>query len=173
MRELISLHLRDLGEELVLAWRREFADVSSVQVSHGDISSNKVGPISSGDPVDLRADAIVSPANSFGFMDGGIDAVYTYQLGPQVQERLRERLGREHGGELPVGRAVIVPTGRDEIPWCISAPTMRIPGDVADTVNVYLAFRAALTAVVDHNRSKERPRWQAIQSCDSARSGSG
>jgi hypothetical protein len=35
----------------------------------------------------------------------------------------------------------------------ISAPTMRIPRDVADTVNAYLAFRAALRAVLDHNAS--------------------
>jgi O-acetyl-ADP-ribose deacetylase (regulator of RNase III) len=74
-----------------------------------------------------------------------------------VQERLRERLARDFGGELPVGQAVIVPTGRNEIPWCISAPTMRIPGIVADTPNAYLAFRAALTAVLTHNRGKQQP----------------
>ena len=30
---------------------------------------------------------------------------------------------------------------------------MRVPRDVANTVNAYLAFRAALRAVVDHNAS--------------------
>jgi O-acetyl-ADP-ribose deacetylase (regulator of RNase III) len=155
--EEIIIHLRDLGVELIDAWRREFTNIASVQISQGDIFSTKAGPISPGDPIDVTADAIVSPANSFGFMDGGIDAVYTYQLGPQVQERLRERLGRDFGGELPVGHAVIVPTGRPEIPWCISAPTMRIPGIVADTPNAYLAFRAALTVVLTHNRGKQQP----------------
>jgi O-acetyl-ADP-ribose deacetylase (regulator of RNase III) len=149
----IKLHLRDLGIELIEAWRREFVGVASVEISHGDIFSTKAGPVSSGDLIDVTADAIVSPANSFGFMDGGIDAVYTFQLGPQVQERLRERLARDFHGELPIGQAVIVPTGRHEIPWCISAPTMRIPGIVADTPNAYLAFRAALMAVLAHNRS--------------------
>jgi hypothetical protein len=45
---------------------------------------------------------------------------------------------------------LLVPTGRREIPWCISAPTMRIPGIVADTPNAYLAFRAALIAALNH-----------------------
>src|SRR5262245_57797509 len=146
---VVELHLRDLGSALVTAWQREFAGVPFVHISQGDIFSDRAGPISHDDPIDVRADAIVSPANCFGFMDGGIDAVYTYQLGPQVEARLRERLARDFGGELPVGQAVIVPTGRPEIPWCISAPTMRIPGVVADTLNAYLAFRAALNAVVE------------------------
>jgi O-acetyl-ADP-ribose deacetylase (regulator of RNase III) len=90
-------------------------------------------------------------------MDGGIDAVYTYQLGPQVQERLRSLLAEHHGGELPVGQAVLVPTGREEIPWCISAPTMRVPADVSETVNAYLALRAALRAVLAHNAAGGQP----------------
>jgi O-acetyl-ADP-ribose deacetylase (regulator of RNase III) len=32
--------------------------------------------ISGGDIFELKADAIVSPANSFGYMDGGIGLVY-------------------------------------------------------------------------------------------------
>jgi O-acetyl-ADP-ribose deacetylase (regulator of RNase III) len=46
---------------------------------------------------------------------------------------------------------VIVPTDRPEIPWLISAPTMRVPMPVAGTANAYLALRAALRAVLAHN----------------------
>jgi O-acetyl-ADP-ribose deacetylase (regulator of RNase III) len=152
MSKAIAIHLRDLGAELVDAWRREFDGIASVTVSLGDIFSRKPGPIGPGDPIDVKADAVISPANSFGFMDGGIDALYTYQFGAGVQERLQDSIVREHGGELPVGEAVIVRTDHPDIPWCISAPTMRIPRDVSDTVNAYLAFRAALRAVLDHNR---------------------
>ncbi|MCE9670846.1 macro domain-containing protein [Myxococcus stipitatus] len=152
-----SLHLRDLSPRLTAAWREAFDGLDGVTISQGDIFSNREGPVSASDPIDVRADAIVSPANSFGFMDGGIDLVYTYQLGPQVQERLQARLRHEYGGELPVGLAVIVPTGREEIPWCISAPTMRVPTDVSDTVNAYLAFTAAIRAVLAHNQSTQAP----------------
>ncbi|HEY1552606.1 MAG TPA: macro domain-containing protein [Kofleriaceae bacterium] len=154
---MIELHLRDLGEPLAHAWRREFAGVASVTISSGDIFSTKSGAIGADDPIDVKADAIVSPANSFGFMDGGIDAVYTYQFGPQLQKRLQAMLVAEHGGELPVGSAVIVATEHRDIPWCICAPTMRVPCVVADTVNAYLAFRAALRAVLEHNASGRAP----------------
>jgi len=153
---MIELHLRDLGAPLVAAWRRAFAGVPSVTISEGDIFSTRPGPIAPGAPIDVTADAVVSPANSFGFMDGGIDALYTYQLGRGVQDRLQALLAEEHGGELPVGQAVIVPTLHPDIPWCISAPTMRVPETVADTLNAYLAFRAALRAVLDHN-ARGRP----------------
>jgi len=43
MRHDLTLHLRDLGIELVDAWRREFAGVASVEISHGDIFSTKSG----------------------------------------------------------------------------------------------------------------------------------
>lgn len=153
MTEPISIHLRDLGRPLVDAWSREFAGIASVQVSHGDIFTTKAGQVEANDPIDIEADAIVSPANSFGFMDGGIDAVYTYQFGEGLQHRLQAAIELDFGGELPVGSAIIVPTMHADIPWCISAPTMRVPRDVADTINAYLAFRAALRAVLAHNAS--------------------
>jgi len=151
MTAVIELHLRDLGLSLVEAWRREFAGVPEVMVTCGDIFSTKSGQVAADDPIDVTADAVISPANSFGFMDGGIDAVYTYQLGAGLQERLQQLIVQDHGGELPVGTAVIVPTLNDSIPWCICAPTMRTPQEVADTPNAYLAFRAALRAVLAHN----------------------
>ena len=132
--------LRDRNVPLIEEWRNQFADAEDVEVSHGNI-------------LELTADAIVSPANSFGFMDGGIDLAYTVRFGWSLQERLQERLRLEHDGELPVGQAIIVPTGNASIPWLISAPTMRVPMDVSDSVNAYLAFRAAIRAVREHNRT--------------------
>lgn len=153
VNEALVIHLRDLGKPLVDAWNREFEGVPSVHVSCGDIFSTKTGQVAVDDPIDIKADAIISPANSFGFMDGGIDAVYTYQFGDGLQQRLQAVIERNFAGELPVGTALVVPTMHKDIPWCISAPTMRVPRNVADTVNAYLAFRAALLAVITHNAS--------------------
>ena len=100
------------------------------------------------------ADAILSPANSFGFMDGGIDLLYSNFFGWELQHRLRKSIREEHAGEVPIGCAVVVPTDHDRIPLLVSAPTMRVPGDISDTVNVYLAFRAALLAVRSSTRIK-------------------
>ena len=157
MNDGIHLHLRDLSKALASAWKREFLGAAEVEISCGDIFSTRAGQLTASDPIDVKADAIVSPANSFGFMNGGIDAVYTYQFGPQVQDALRAELASKHAGELPVGSAVIVPTGNADIPWCISAPTMRIPANVADTANAFLALRAALMAVLEHNQTGQTP----------------
>jgi O-acetyl-ADP-ribose deacetylase (regulator of RNase III) len=46
-----------------------------------------------------------------------------------------------------VGLAEIVRTGHTKVPFLISAPTMRVPMSIPDTVNVYLATRAAMILV--------------------------
>ena len=139
----LRIVLRDRKPELADAWREAFGDNQKVQVSHGDI-------------FDVRADAIISPANSFGFMDGGIDLVYSQKFGWDLQERLQQVLTDEHYGELPVGQAAIIETDDPDIPFLISAPTMRVPAIVDETPNAYLAFRAALIAVLRHNETQER-----------------
>ena len=118
--------------------------------------------MSHGDIFDLAATAIVSPANSFGFMDGGIDLIYSHRFGWGLQARLQELLRAEHDGELPVGQAVVVPTGDEAVPLLISAPTMRIPMDVSETVNAYLAFRAAIRVARRHNASGVGPTIETV-----------
>jgi O-acetyl-ADP-ribose deacetylase (regulator of RNase III) len=135
---MINLFLRDLNAEMVAAWEGEFQGLAQVDISCGNI-------------LDLKASAIVSPANSFGHMDGGIDLAYSRFFGWELEGQLRDLLKAEHFGELPVGQAVLVPTSHHSIPFLVSAPTMRVPSVIARTVNVYLAFRAALIAVIRHN----------------------
>jgi O-acetyl-ADP-ribose deacetylase (regulator of RNase III) len=141
---MLAVHLRDINAGIVKAWGQAFADVPEVRVSRGDIFEHS-------------ADAIVSPANSFGFMDGGIDLLYSRYFGWRLQTDLQALLAEQHYGELPVGQAVVVATGNDVIPFMVSAPTMRVPADISSTVNVYLAFRAALIAVLTHNTRAQAP----------------
>jgi O-acetyl-ADP-ribose deacetylase (regulator of RNase III) len=129
---------------VVDAWRQHFANCPDVAVSAGDIFAEP-------------ADAVVSPANSFGFMDGGIDLAYSLRFGWHVQDRLQALLHAEHDGELPVGQAVIIETGDAHFPLLISAPTMRVPMDVSNTANAFLAFRAVIRAARTYNRAARRP----------------
>jgi O-acetyl-ADP-ribose deacetylase (regulator of RNase III) len=129
---------------VVDAWEHAFADVPEVLVSQGDIFEH-------------TADAVVSPANSFGYMDGGIDLVYSMYFGWELEARLKALLSERHYGELPVGQAVVLPTGHAFIPFLVSAPTMRVPSIISGTANVYLALRAALIAVLTHNNAAEAP----------------
>jgi O-acetyl-ADP-ribose deacetylase (regulator of RNase III) len=142
MRPALFLHTYD--STMADEWRAVFKSTDGVQVTEGDILST-------------AADAIVSPANSFGYMDGGIDLAYRRFFGDALQLKLQEQIRTRHYGELVVGQATIVPTGHTTFPYLISAPTMRVPDRIGDTVNVYLAFRAALVAVVEHNRGGANP----------------
>jgi O-acetyl-ADP-ribose deacetylase (regulator of RNase III) len=136
----VKIFLRDLSEPMVAAWSNAFAGESGVEASCGNI-------------FDLQADAIVSPANSFGFMDGGIDLAYSRYFGRGLQERLQAVIREKYYGELPVGNAAIVKTGSGNIKYLISAPTMRLPQDISETLNAYLAFRAALIEITEFNKS--------------------
>ena len=100
--------------------------------------------------VSKTATAVVSPANSFGFMDGGVDAVYTNYFGGHVQKSLQKDIQQLCASrELLVGSALAISTGSTIIPWVISAPTMRRPRMIEDFLDVYLATRAAAIVALD------------------------
>lgn len=143
MENFLKIQLVAFNDELHQAWQDCFADANEVTISRGDILS-------------FNADAIVSPANSFGYMDGGLDAKYSAFFGWQLETRLRAYLESHHYGELPVGQAVIVETEHQDIPYLISAPTMRVPMKVANTPNAFLAFKAVLQTVQLFNRTQPR-----------------
>ncbi|EEF1216697.1 phage tail protein [Salmonella enterica] len=98
-------------------------------------------------------DCMVSAANSFGLMDGGVDAAITAYFGPQLQERVQQNIIREYLGEQPVGTAFVIETGNSKHPWLVHAPTMRVPLIIDGTDAVYNATRAALLAIFQHNKS--------------------
>jgi len=127
--------LVDHRPEMPRAWRSAFEDRDDVEVVEDDYFSRP-------------ADAMVSPANSFGIMDGGLDAAIRDTLGFSVQQRAQRAIVDHHHGELPVGAAIVVDSDEPRWPHLVVAPTMRIPENVAHTLNAYLAFRAALLASI-------------------------
>ena len=132
------------------AWRRFCGDLPFVQVHEGSI-------------FDVACDAVVSPANSFGFMDGGIDMLYSRIFGWDVEKRLQTAIRERHFGELPVGAAEIVETGHAAIPYLIAAPTMRVPMVLKESVSPYLAARAVLILARDGTLPDGRPVADAVQ----------
>lgn len=127
-----KIQLCDMNKQLIDAWKIAFKNMPFVSIHHGSILHTKT-------------DCIVSPANSFGYMDGGIDLAYTKHFGIQLQQTVQDKIKNEYFGELMVGQAILVKTGDLEIKYLISAPTMRIPTKLPqDSDNVYLAMRAIL-----------------------------
>ena len=124
----------DKNIHVVEALSRAFHGHGNVRVILSDITT-------------ISADAIISPANSYGWMNGGVDQAYLYCFGQQLQCRLQQKIADKWDGFLPVGEALSIHAmgfGPRFPKYLISAPTMEIPKDVSQTENAYLAFKAAL-----------------------------
>jgi O-acetyl-ADP-ribose deacetylase (regulator of RNase III) len=102
----------------------------------------------------------VSPANSLGFMDGGIDYALSREMFPGLQTKVQRKikelglctgLGRHY---LPIGQALTIDLGDSAV---VVAPTMFLPHDVSDTQNAYWSFLAALAAA-----KKTHPDWTLV-----------
>ena len=126
------------------AWRTAFRGVSVVSVVSGDILAQPPGT------------ALVSPANSFGVMRGGLDKQYAKSYrdhGVDIENRVMNAIRESLYGELPLGQALVVPTpAHPTHPFLIVAPTMRTPQSITHSMNPYLAFRAVLLAVAAWNQ---------------------
>lgn len=100
-------------------------------------------------------DCMVSPANSFGIMDGGVDLAISQYFGWGLMKRVQKRIINEYLGEQPVGTSIIVGTDHKDHPFLAHTPTMRVPMNISHTDNVYLAMWAMLVAVHNHNQTNE------------------
>ncbi len=135
----MKIQLIDRNEGMCEQWSLQFKDCDDVVVHCGDFFS-------------LKTDCVVSPANSFGYMDGGLDLVISQKLGWQVQTKLQKQIQQKHFGELLVGQAELIETENEDVPFCISAPTMRVPLILTNTTNVYLATKAVFVLLKNETR---------------------
>jgi O-acetyl-ADP-ribose deacetylase (regulator of RNase III) len=126
----MELHLVDFDPALVNAWRQAFAPFREVTVECGDLLS-------------VARNTVISAANGYGFMDGGIDAAYTQFFGPGIEVAVRNAIDRRPEGYLPVGASIVVATRHPRIPYLLVAPTMLMP-EAVPAQNCYRAMRAIL-----------------------------
>lgn len=135
--------LTDLNTGVVEAWRAAFADAPGIEIRRGSI-------------LDEDVDAWVTPTNSRGLMDGGVDAVIKRHLGVGIQLRVQRAIRDRFAGSLPVGSAVCVRSGAVTPKFLISTPTMESSSEnVSETLNVALACAAAFQAI--HQQNGEAP----------------
>src|SRR5512139_3519547 len=127
----MKLFLVDQQSELVAHWKKEFASFPEVSVVCDNILS-------------LAHNAIVSPANSYGYMDGGIDELYVQYFGIQIQDRVQDAISRRQEGYLPVGASLVVKTGHLKIPYLVVSPTMMLP-EAVPAANCFFAMAATLS----------------------------
>ncbi|MDJ1506490.1 macro domain-containing protein [Xanthocytophaga agilis] len=128
----MQFYFIDTNKQVTDAWSKVFEGIPNVSILNDSIFEHP-------------CDAIVSPANSFGYMNGGIDFVISKNLGWHIEKRLQKIIREKYYGELLVGQAEIVPTDHTSFPYLISAPTMRLPMTILRTPNIYLCMKAILT----------------------------
>lgn len=140
----MKLILTDINPALCRAWESAFKSLPDIEIYHGYFESIP------------QFDCMVSPANSFGLMDGGVDAAITRFFGVELMQAVQKRIIEEYLGEQPVGTSMIVETGAPKHPFLAHTPTMRIPLHISHTDHVYLAMWAMLREVHHHNQRNER-----------------
>ena len=71
--------LIDKNPKMISAWQEFFGEEDNIKILEGDLT-------------EVSCDAIVSPANSFGFMDGGVDYAISMRLGWGLQKDLQNEI---------------------------------------------------------------------------------
>jgi O-acetyl-ADP-ribose deacetylase (regulator of RNase III) len=140
----IKLILVDVNPHMCSAWEAAFAQHKNVQVVNNYFQRIP------------QYDCMVSAANSYGQMDGGIDADITDYFGQQLMDRVQAHIVEHYLGEQQIGSSFIIPTHHEKHPFLAHTPTMRIPDIIAHTDNVYHGMRATLLAVHHHNKTSDQ-----------------
>lgn len=142
--EKLKLILVDPQSSLCVAFQECFRGLPNVEIVNGYFQQLS------------EFDCMVSAANSFGLMDGGIDLAIVHFFGNTLRDKVQQHILKEYLGEQPVGTSFIVETAHPKYPFVAHTPTMRVPMEIAHTDNVYLAMWAMLLAVWRHNCQAER-----------------
>ncbi len=148
----LTFYLRDLNPEVVKAFNQFFSRGGRVEISEGDV-------------MELDATAIITPANSFGIMEGGLGDCLNKISQGKLENRIRKMIQDKHAGEMPVGQAEIIKSGMDKPQFVVVAPTVRVPIRQTNTnTNTYLATRAALRTLAAYMREANENGGAKIES---------
>lgn len=148
----MKIYLLDINKEMTNAWIKYFK-YSGVEIVNDDFCTF----ISEHQDIE----AIVSPANSFGLMDGGYDKAIIDYYGPALMEHVQYAILKRWHGEQPVGTSMSVSianrfylkevNGKKDLfhPILIHTPTMRTPEVIEDPRIIYQCMRTTLIEAIN------------------------
>ena len=138
----IKVYLLDINNNFTDALKKEFKPYEEVEVVNDDFTHF----------MDTHKDikCIVSPANSFGYMDGGYDVAITDYFGNEVQKEVRKYIDKHLFGEQPIATSIMlnIPNTDKKL---IHTPTMRLPSPIKDPFIVYQCMRTTMMMVISNN----------------------
>jgi O-acetyl-ADP-ribose deacetylase (regulator of RNase III) len=146
---MFNLHFVSLNKVWIEEILTLFDKEPNINITFGHIESIDYGN---------SLHVFVSPCNSLGQMNGGIDAIYS-ELFPDCETLVRNRiamlptktaLGRSY---LDIGAAIVVPLEAQQTALIV-APTMFYPENVSDTMNALTSFLAALLMMEKYTKNK-------------------
>lgn len=130
----MQIYLLDIDNRMTALWKIYFDAVENVHVVCDDFKHFMDT---------YSVDCVVSPANSYGIMDGGYDLAITEYFGKQLMERVQKYIIENCYGEQPVGTSISLDTRIDNIKL-IHTPSMRVPSNIKDPMVVYFCMRTCL-----------------------------
>ena len=104
-----------------------------------------------GNIFDLRADAIVVPTNTFGFMTSNFELSCINLFGISIQNELHKKIKKTNMQELLVGQSICIKTNNYKLKNCIFSPIIRIPNILTDVYPIYLATKSAVLCAIENN----------------------
>ncbi len=137
----MEIFIIDANRNVIEAFKTYFDDLKDVKIIYSHLekflSCNKV-------------ECLVSPANSFGLMDGGYDYAITKHFGCELQEKVQRYIVDNFYGEQPTGTSFLIET--DSNPkYLIHTPTMRYPQKINNPEIIYHCMRSCLIEAMKHN----------------------
>ena len=137
----LKIYLLDYNLEMVEAWKKEFEDYQEIIIIHDDFKHFM-------DEYDIEC--IVSPANSYGIMDGGYDLAITNYFGDSLQKEVQKYTRHHFYGEQPLGTSFIIDIPHSD-KKLIHTPTMQIPKPIKDDFIIYQCMRVTLMEALNNN----------------------
>lgn len=146
----MKIYLLDRNKGMTDAWAKCFNDLENVEIVNDDFAHFM--------DEHPEIDCVVSPANSFGLMDGGYDKAITDYFGTQLMKDVQDTIIDEWYGEQPVGSSFYIRIRNENNEYCFSTdkhgkhsivglihtPTMRTPEIITDYRIIYQCMRTTL-----------------------------
>jgi len=79
----MKIYLLDINENMTNAWETYFNEIDDVEVVNTSFDNFMF---------DYTVDAVVSPANAFGLMNGGYDGAITQYFGEQLMKDVQYKI---------------------------------------------------------------------------------
>ena len=124
------------NQSMVNILKEYFGDEINVSIARCDISQ-------------IKADCIVCPSDSYGLMENSTSQKINKII--KINNIVKYAIETTYFGEQPVGTCLILNTNNEKYKYVAHLPIMRVSSDIRKTYNVYIAFRALLTAILRHN----------------------